>query len=133
MTRLRLPAALLALTFVAACRTQLAVDLVSEEARLPRPTFTIADPDHPDRPHYDTVRVYRLDGRLIWHLRAEPFGSQHSVGRLSYGEPVTNFDTVVEPEPLAAGEAYSLQVSGLARGSLRFRVRLDGRVVRARD
>ena len=40
------------------------------------------------------------------------------------------YEIVVAPEPLVAGQEYSIQVAGRARGTLRFRITPDGRAVR---
>lgn len=117
------------ITCLVACQPSLVVSLASEGETLPSPAFLVSDPEHPERPHYDSVRLYHLDGRLLWHLRAEPFGTEHSVEYLRYGEPPRHFDTLVEPLALVAGGEYSIQVSGRARGTLRFHVTKRGRVL----
>jgi hypothetical protein len=111
------------------CPPLLQVRLASQEEQLPAPRFVVSDPDHPDRPRYDTLQVMDRDGTLLWHLRAEPFGSMNSVGQFTYGESLAGFETVDGPAPLRPGGRYALFVLGMNRGSLHFDVSAEGRVL----
>lgn len=111
---------------LAACRPMLQVSLASEQERLPAPHFVVTDPEHPERPLYNTVQVLTREGALLWHLRAEPFGDQNSVSQLTYGEAPPGFEVVEPPEPLQPGGRYALFVIGKNRGSLHFEVDADG-------
>jgi hypothetical protein len=114
---------------LSACEPRLKVELASSQERLPAPAFPVSDPDNPDeRPRYTTVQVLEASGRVVWHLRAEPFGDQNSVARLVYGEAPAGFVAVVGAEPLEPGHTYRVAISGQAEGTLRFTVESDGRV-----
>jgi hypothetical protein len=119
----------IALLLVAGCRPRLEVRLASLEERLPAPRFVVEDPEHPDRPRYDTVQVLDRGGTLFWHLRAAPFGDQNSVAQLSYGETPAGFEVVEGPRPLEPGGRYALFVIGDFRGSVHFDVDAEGRVL----
>lgn len=106
----------------------LQVRLESEDEQLPAPRFVVSDPEHPDRPRYDTLQLMERDGTLLWHLRAEPFGTANSTARFSYGESLAGFETVEGPAPLRPGGRYALFVLGTNRGSLHFDVDAEGRV-----
>jgi hypothetical protein len=118
-----------ALLLVAGCRPRLEVRLASSEERLPAPRFMVEDPEHPDRPRYDTVQVLDRGGALLWHLRAQPFGDQNSVAEFAYGEPPAGFEVVEGPRPLEPGGRYALFVIGDFRGSVHFDVDAEGRVL----
>ncbi len=117
-----------ALLLLAGCRPKLEVMLASQEERLPAPRFVVEDPEHPDRPRYNTVQVLDRGGEVLWHLRAEPFGDQNSVRQFAYGERPEGFTAVEEPQPLEPGGSYVLYVIGLNRGSLHFDVDAAGAV-----
>jgi hypothetical protein len=119
----------IALLLVAGCRPRLEVRLASQEERLPAPRFVVEDPEHPDRPRYDTVQVLDRGGALLWHLRAQPFGDQNSVAEFAYGEPPTGFEVVEGPRALEPGGRYALFVMGDFRGSVHFDVDAEGRVL----
>jgi hypothetical protein len=38
-------------------------------------------------PLYNTIQVLAENGRVLWHLRAEPFGDASSVAEFTYGDP----------------------------------------------
>ncbi|HYI02173.1 hypothetical protein [Hyalangium sp.] len=116
------------LLLLAGCRPKLEVVLASQEERLPAPRFLVEDPEHPERPRYNTVQVMNREGVLFWHLRAEPFGDQNSGRQLAYGERPEGFSVVEEPRPLEPGGRYALFVIGQNRGSLHFDVDAEGRV-----
>jgi hypothetical protein len=111
-----------------ACRPLLQVSLVSAEERLPAPGFLVEDPEHPERPRYDTLQVLDQAGKLYWHLRAEPFGDMNSVSQFAYGEQLAGFEAVQEPLPLEPGGRYALFVAGMNRGSIHFDVDDEGHV-----
>lgn len=114
---------------LASCQPVLAVQLASEEERIPAPRFLVADPDHPgERPRYNTLQVLDRGGQLFWHLRAEPFGDTSSVPGFAYGEAFAGFTAVEGPAPLQPGGRYVLYAIGSKRGSLHFDVDADGRV-----
>jgi hypothetical protein len=115
-TRLALGALLLLL---AGCRPKLEVALASQQERLPAPRFVVEDPEHPERPRYNTLQVLDRGGTLLWHLRAEPFGAQNSVSQFTYVE---------QPRPLEPGGRYAVFVIGQNRGSLHFDVDAEGLV-----
>jgi hypothetical protein len=119
----------IALLLVAGCRPRLEVRLASQDERLPAPRFVVEDPEHPDRPLYDTVQVLDRGGAMFWHLRAAPFGSQNSVAQFSYGEALVGFEAVEGPRPLEPGGRYALFVIGDFRGSVHFDVDAEGRVI----
>lgn len=116
------------LLLLVGCRPKLEVALASQQERLPAPRFVVEDPEHPDRPRYNTVQVLNREGELFWHLRAEPFGDQNSISQFSYGERPEGFAVVEEPRPLEPGGRYALFVIGTNRGSLHFDVDAEGRV-----
>jgi hypothetical protein len=119
----------IALLLVTGCRPRLEVRLASQDERLPAPRFVVEDPEHPERPRYDTVQVLDRGGAMFWHLRAAPFGSQNSVAQFSYGEALAGFEAVEEPRPLEPGGRYALFVMGDFRGSVHFDVDAEGRVI----
>ena len=89
----------------------------------------VTDPASPDqRPLYDTIKLQDEDRKLIWRLRADPFGTANSVARFKYGEELTGFRAVVEPAELNAGQSYNLTVIGTGSGVLWFRVESDGSI-----
>ncbi len=116
------------LLLLSGCRPKLEVALASQQERLPAPRFVVEDPEHPERPLYNTVQVMDRGGTLWWHLRAEPFGDQNSVSPLTYGAPPPGFSVVQEPRPLEPGGRYALFVIGQNRGSLHFDVDAQGLV-----
>jgi hypothetical protein len=116
------------LLLLAGCRPKIEVALASQEERLPAPRFVVDDPEHPDRPRYNTVQVLNREGASFWHLRAEPFGDQSSVSEISYGVSPGGFSVVEEPRPLERGGRYVLYVIGSNRGSLHFDVDAEGAV-----
>jgi len=105
------------------------VKLASQEERLPSPRFVVEDPEHPERPRYNTVQVLDRGGAMFWHLRAEPFGDQNSVSQFSYGEQPASFEVVEGTRPLEPGGRYVVFVIGTNRGSLHFDVDAEGRVL----
>jgi hypothetical protein len=117
-----------ALLVLAGCRPRIDVALASQEERLPAPRFVVEDPEHPDRPRYNTVQVLDRGGAVFWHLRAEPFGDQNSVRQFAYGERPEGFTVVEELRPLEPGGRYALFVIGQNRGSLHFDVDAEGHV-----
>jgi hypothetical protein len=106
----------------------LQVELTTREEQLPAPRFIVSDPDHPDRPRYDTILVLDRNGALFWHLRAAPFGDQNSVDRFTYGETLEGFEVVKGPEPLRPGGSYAVFVRGKNRGALHIDVDAQGQV-----
>ncbi len=116
------------LLLLAACRPMLQVSLASEPQQLPSPRFVVEDPEHPERPRYNTVQVVDRAGVIFWHLRAEPFGDLHSVSQLTYGETLEGFTVVEEPRALEPGGRYVLFAIGKNRGSLHFDVDAEGHV-----
>jgi len=111
------------------CQPRLEVSLASSDELLPQPRFEVRDPYRPaERPLYNTIKVLDASGRVIWHLRAEPFGEQASVAGFTYGEAPRGFSVVVAPDRLEPGREYTLRVIGKAYGSLRFRVDAGGRL-----
>ncbi|RKH60631.1 hypothetical protein [Corallococcus llansteffanensis] len=118
----------LLLLLLTACRPVLQVSLAAGAQQLPAPRFEVEDPEHPDRPRYNTVQVLDRGGALFWHLRAEPFGDLNSVGSLTYGEPPSGFIAVEEPRALQPGGRYALFVVGKNRGTLHFDVDAEGHV-----
>ena len=111
------------------CQPLLEVFLASADERLPQPRFEARDPHRPgERPLYNTIKVLEASGRVVWHLRAEPFSEQASVASVTYGEAPRGFSAVVAAEPLEPGREYTLRVIGKAYGSLRFRVDAGGRL-----
>lgn len=119
---------LLALT---ACRPVLQVSLADGAQQLPAPRFQVEDPEHADRPRYNTVQVLDRAGAVYWQLRAEPFGDLASVGALTYGEAPSGFAVVEGPRALQSGGRYALFVVGKNRGTLHFDVDAEGRVTEA--
>jgi hypothetical protein len=116
------------LLLLAGCRPKVEVMLASQNERLPSPRFVVEDPEHPDRPRYNTVQVMDRGGATFWHLRAEPFGDQNSVSQFSYGEQPQGFAVMTEPRLLEPGGRYVLFVIGQDRGSLHFDVDAEGQV-----
>ncbi|RKG87145.1 hypothetical protein [Corallococcus terminator] len=129
-TRLSAPllCAGLLLMLLSACRPVIQVTLTAGAQQLPAPRFEVVDPEHADRPRYDTVQVMNREGELFWQLRAEPFGDSNSVGALTYGEAPTGFTSVEGPRALQPGGRYALFVVGRNRGSVHFDVDAEGRV-----
>ena len=117
---------------VPACQRQFRIRLASPKERIPDPSFVVEDPSQPgDRARYDTVRLLGPDGEILWHLRAEPFTYRNSVPRITYGESLEGYVTVVEPAPIEVNRRYGLNVSG--RGTCYFRFEVDsGGAVHAR-
>ncbi len=114
--------------FLVACEPVFQVMPASENEKIPHPKFKVVDPDHPDQPAgFHTIKLLASDGKLLWHLRADPFGKQNISG-FSYGAPLRGFKEVVAPQPLQPGGAYTLFVFGTPTGSLRFTVDAAGRI-----
>lgn len=111
-----------------ACRPRIAVALASGDERLPSPRFVVEDPEHEDRPRYDTVQVVDRAGQMFWQVRAEPFGDTASVRQFTYGETLQGFAVLEEPKPLQPGGRYVVFVLGSNRGSLHFDVDAEGGV-----
>jgi hypothetical protein len=111
-----------------ACRPRISVALASGEERLPAPRFVVDDPEHEDRPRYDTVQVVDRAGAVFWQLRAEPYGDLASVRQFSYGESLQGFAVLEAPRELQPGGRYVLFVVGNNRGSLHFDVDAEGGV-----
>lgn len=116
------------LLLLTGCPARLQVALASGEERLPSPSFVVEDPEHEDRPRYDTVQVVDRAGEVFWQLRAEPFGDLNSIRQLSYGEAPGGFAVVEGPRELQPGGRYVLFVIGKNRGSLHFDVDAQGGV-----
>lgn len=115
--------------FLFGCEPVFLVTPVSDSEMLPHPKFKVVDPDHPDQPPgFHTIKLLASDGRLLWHLRADPFGKQTTISVFSYGVPLRGFKEVVAPQPLQPGGAYTLFVFGTPTGSLRFTVDAAGRI-----
>ena len=111
-----------------ACRPRVQVALASGNERLPSPSFVVEDPEHEDRPRYDTVQVMDRAGQMFWQVRAEPFGDTASVRQFTYGETLQGFAVLEEPKPLQPGGRYVVFVLGSNRGSLHFDVDAEGGV-----
>lgn len=121
---------LLACLALVACQPALLVSPVSDQETLPAPRFRVQDPSRPgERPLYNTIQLLAANGQVLWHLRAEPFGSTNSVAEFSYGESLAGFVPVVAASPLAPGGRYTLAVSGIAYGTFRFRVDSVGKIL----
>jgi hypothetical protein len=118
-----------ALLLLAGCRPKIEVTLASQDERLPAPRFVVEDPEHPERPRYNTVQVLDREGAMFWHLRAEPFGDQNSGRQFTYGEQPAGFAAVEGPRPLEPGGRYAVFVIGTNRGSLHIDVDAEGRVL----
>lgn len=116
------------LLFVGACRPRIQVALASGDERLPSPRFVVEDPEHEDRPRYDTVQVLDRAGQVFWQLRAEPFGDMASVRQFTYGETLPGFAVLDEARALQPGGRYVVFVLGSNRGSLHFDVDAEGGV-----
>jgi hypothetical protein len=117
-----------------ACQRVLTITPASESEAIPSPSFVISDPAASDAgPHYNLVQLFDSEGRLLWHIRAEPFGDQPRSERIVYGETPDGFEEVVPAEPLAPGASYSLMASGQGRyGLFDFRVSPGGRITSRR-
>ncbi|GMU00928.1 hypothetical protein KH5H1_50480 [Corallococcus caeni] len=116
------------LLFLTACRPVLQVSLVEGARQLPAPRFQVEDPEHEDRPRYNTVQVLDRAGEMYWQLRAEPFGDLASVASLTYGEAPQGFTVLDGPRALQPGGRYALYVVGKNRGTLHFDVDAEGHV-----
>jgi hypothetical protein len=117
------------------CSPSLDISLASSTERIPNPSFTVADPDHPQQPQYDTVEVWdTTNGRetdkakLVWKLVAEPFGNRKGVAQLTYGRQIEGFKSATDPLPLEAGHQYSIRVAGSGEGRFHFRIGPDGKL-----
>ena len=120
---------LLTCLLLVACQPSLMVSAASDIETLPAPRFRVQDRSRPgERPLYNTIQLLEENGRVLWHLRAEPFGDANSVAEFTYGEPPVGFATVVAPSPLAAGSRYTLAVSGIGYGTFRFRIDGAGKI-----
>ena len=137
-TRLILLGLIVSSLVVSSCSPSLQISLASSTERLPNPSFTVTDPDHPQQPQYDTVEVWdTTNGRetdkakLVWKLVADPFGNKKGVAQLNYGRTFEGFKSVTDPLPLEAGHQYSIRVAGSGEGSFHFRIGADGKVEQA--
>ncbi len=119
------------LLLLTACRPGLQVSLVEGARQLPAPRFAVEDPEHEDRPRYNTVQVLNRAGEVYWQLRAEPFGDLASVASLTYGEAPPGFAVLDGPRALQPGGRYALFVVGKNRGTLHFDVDAEGHVTEA--
>jgi hypothetical protein len=121
----RLGSALLAAA-LASCKPTMKVRLATPQETAASLDVLIEEPDHP-RPRYDTVKLIDAHKRVVWHLRAEPFGDEASQAHLSFGPPPAGFVAVVPAPKLVEGK-YVLVVSGEAHGQLLLHVDGQGRV-----
>jgi hypothetical protein len=130
----RLAALLLVAVGLLSCKPAFEIRLLSDLEQVPSPRFVIAERDAPEaRPRYHTVQVFDAAGeRLVWHLRAAPFGDTASQADLRYGHTPDGFAAMVQAEALEPGHTYVLVVSGTAHGQLRFEV-APGGWVRAKE
>ncbi|MBN8228807.1 hypothetical protein JYK02_14965 [Corallococcus macrosporus] len=119
------------LLLLTACRPVLQVSLVEGARQLPAPRFLVEDPEHGDRPRYNTVQVLDRAGEMYWQLRAEPFGDLASVASLTYGEAPAGFTVLDGPRALQPGGRYALYVVGKNRGTLHFDVDPEGHITEA--
>jgi hypothetical protein len=134
-TRLILLGLIVSSLVVSSCKPSLLISLASSTERLPNPSFTVTDPDHPQQPQYDTVEVWdTTNGRdtnkakLVWKLVADPFGNKKGVAQLTYGKTIEGFKSLTDPIPLEVGHQYSIRVTGRVEGNLHFRVGSDGKL-----
>ncbi|MFQ5590066.1 MAG: hypothetical protein ACE5HE_02775 [Phycisphaerae bacterium] len=105
------------------CHRQFRMRLATQAERIPNPTFVVEDTSQPgSRARYHTVRMLDGEGKVLWHLRAEPFTYKNSAKRITYGDRLPGYVTVVSPTPLEAGRSYALVVSGRGTGVFRFAV-----------
>jgi len=126
-------------SFVASsCSPSLNISLASSTERIPNPSFTVADPDHPQQPQYDTVEVWDTTNgkvadktKLVWKLVADPFGNRKGVAQLTYGRQIEGFKSVTDPLPLEIGHQYSIRVAGGGEGQFHFRIGPDGKLDQA--
>lgn len=126
----RLAALLLLLLPLTACQDAFDIQVAPDANRADNLAFVIAAREAPKaRPRYHSVQLIDLESKaLLWHLRAEPFGTEASQSRLRYGAAPKGFVAKVEARPLEPGREYVLIVGGKARGQLRFGVDDAGRV-----
>jgi hypothetical protein len=134
-TRLILHGLIVSSFVASSCSPSLKISLASPTERLPNPSFTVSDPDHPQQPQYDTVEVWDTTNgretdkaRLIWKMVAEPFGNRKGVAHLTYGRTIEGFKSATDPLALEAGHQYSIRVAGHGEGRLHFRVGVDGKL-----
>jgi hypothetical protein len=113
----------------------LTISLASATERIPNPSFTVSDRDHPQQPQYDTVEVWDTTNgtasdkaKLVWKLVADPFGNRKGVPQLTYGRQIEGFKSASAPIPLEAGHQYSIRVAGSGEGRFQFRVGQDGKL-----
>lgn len=137
-TRLILLGLIVSSLVVSSCSPSLQISLASSTERLPNPSFTVTDPDHPQQPQYDTVEVWdTTNGRatdkakLVWKLVADPFGGKKGVAQLNYGRTIEGFKSLTDPIPLQVGHQYTIRVVGSGEGKFHFRVGPDGKLDQA--
>lgn len=114
---------------VSGCKPAFDVRLASPEQSLPHPSFVVQERDADDgqRPRYHTIRVIQLpEKQLVWHLRANPFGTDASQSNLQYGVVPAGFEALQPAQDLLPNHEYALVVSGAAHGELRFRTDAQG-------
>jgi len=129
----RLAAAAVLASVVAACEPPIHIKLASSDERLPSPEFVISEPSQPvEEPRYGYVSVRDLDGTRMWELRKLPPNFEVSPARLSYGVLPEGFEELESPQPLVPGRTYSIGVSGEGRGGFHFHVSHDGTIREAR-
>jgi hypothetical protein len=121
----RLGAVLLAAA-LASCTPTMKVRLATPQETVDSLDLVVEEPEHP-RPRYDTVKLFDEQKRVIWHLRAEPFGDDASQAHLTLGQAPPGFAEVV-PAPKLVEGTYMLVVSGEAHGQLLLHVDGRGRV-----
>ncbi len=117
------------LLVLTACQPVLSVRLDSGDQELPAPRFVVEEPGEPAaEPKFHTIKVYGANDRLLWHARAENFGSTSGGRSIVYGKAPDGFRDVKPAEPLEPGQSYNLRVSGIAQGALAFQADGQGRV-----
>ena len=118
--------------FLFGCEPVFEVTPASNSEMLPNPRFKVTDPQHPsERPRYHSIKLYTPDGKLLWHVRAEPFGDDNSVAEFTYGMPLKGFQEMVPPAPLEHGHSYTLFVFGTPTGTYRFSSDSSGHIIKA--
>ena len=112
---------------LSACQPEIIINLASANESIDAPQFTLRNgKDASKAPTYSTLRLYDVNDKVLWHIRAEPMSNDFGVGEITYGVAPERFVTVIAAQALEANQEYALMAQGRGLGTLRFNVDGDG-------
>ena len=112
---------------LSACQPEIVISLASSSESIDAPRFMLRNSkDASKAPSYSTLRLYDVDDKVLWHIRAEPMSNDFGVEEITYGVVPEHFVTVIAAQALEANQEYALMAQGRGLGTLRFNVDADG-------